>query len=444
MEEEHIIEITPEQRYQALLHRLSNNNTWLGGILRIDHGDVLRLILQNVDRFSQALLGCKQRISSISIADHESVDANRPPIVEVTNENMHAFEKLCAAFARRVRIFTMCGSILGCKAMATIVKEMPRISDWIIYLSSSDAQGDAERDHMIALVEALSNHPCRRVELGLKAKLPIFNGSIDTYVLSRLLSLNRLNVLRLESLHLSLDECNTIATILSSNSFSARNLKIISCTFQDVESGKAFASAIQNAKRIKDLRTCNVIEENEPFAEAFAEALAQNKSIVGFFNYSSAVENRATANLISRVVRRNKTMEYLGHQKINRTLPTLDMETGLSEEECLEIRQALQENYTLEQVIIEKWSTSLDITRLNQAGRRYMLEDAASRSKCIAVLAKVKNHVDSLYFHLRENPVLFTGGNVDNTQLDDCKKRKADDLAEDEGNRIKANRTSRT
>ena len=41
------------------------------------------------------------------------------------------------------------------------------------------------------------------------------------------------------------------------------------------------------------------------------------------------------------------------------------------------------------------------ILKLNWAGRRYLKEDATSRSKCIAVLAKVKDDINCLFFHLK-------------------------------------------
>ena len=72
-----------------------------------------------------------------------------------------------------------------------------------------------------------------------------------------------------------------------------------------------------------------------------------------------------------------------------------------------------------------------------------MLQDAASQSKCIAVLAKVKHNVDSLYFHFRENPILLTGGNATDNQVADCKKRKSDVSADDEETLVKARRMSR-
>jgi len=47
----------------------------------------------------------------------------------------------------------------------------------------------------------------------------------------------------------------------------------------------------------------------------------------------------------------------------------------------------------------------LTITSLKKAGREYLLKDAASKA-----LGFLVSDLECLYFHLRENPVLFTGG----------------------------------
>jgi hypothetical protein len=70
------------------------------------------------------------------------------------------------------------------------------------------------------------------------------------------------------------------------------------------------------------------------------------------------------------------------------------------------LQQELQHNHTLESIQINGREQFQEITHLNNAGRCYLSEDSTSNLKCIAVLAKVKNDLDCLYYHLQENPIL--------------------------------------
>jgi hypothetical protein len=44
--------------------------------------------------------------------------------------------------------------------------------------------------------------------------------------------------------------------------------------------------------------------------------------------------------------------------------------------------------------------------RLNNAGRRYLIEDGASISKGVDVLSAVNDEIDCVFLHLLENPGL--------------------------------------
>jgi hypothetical protein len=46
------------------------------------------------------------------------------------------------------------------------------------------------------------------------------------------------------------------------------------------------------------------------------------------------------------------------------------------------------------------------ILRLNQAGRRYLIEDAGSIPKGVEVLIDMRDDLDCLFYHLLENPLL--------------------------------------
>jgi hypothetical protein len=46
------------------------------------------------------------------------------------------------------------------------------------------------------------------------------------------------------------------------------------------------------------------------------------------------------------------------------------------------------------------------ILRLNEAGRRYLIEDGSSISKGVEVLSRVNNDINCVFVHLLENPRL--------------------------------------
>jgi hypothetical protein len=46
------------------------------------------------------------------------------------------------------------------------------------------------------------------------------------------------------------------------------------------------------------------------------------------------------------------------------------------------------------------------ILRLNEAGRRYLIEDGSSISKGVKVLSRVNTNINCIFLHLLENPRL--------------------------------------
>ena len=101
--------------------------------------------------------------------------------------------------------------------------------------------------------------------------------------------------------------------------------------------------------------------------------------------------------LLKNIARQNKVVKKMTFYRQNFIL---------NENDAQMLQRELQQNHTLESIQINRKEHFEEITRLNKAGRRYLSEDSTSNSKCIAVLAKVKNDLDCLYYHLRENPIL--------------------------------------
>lgn len=74
-------------------------------------------------------------------------------------------------------------------------------------------------------------------------------------------------------------------------------------------------------------------------------------------------------------------------------------------------RDALRTNFVLESLDIRVGNEDIErlcnvVGRLNQAGRKYLIEEKLSLSKGIKVLASVSDSPDCLYYHLRENLAL--------------------------------------
>ena len=111
-----------------------------------------------------------------------------------------------------------------------------------------------------------------------------------------------------------------------------------------------------------------------------------------------------------------RAVEKLGS---NSTLKRMMIDTciahhskDVSEFGCDELVQALRGNFGLQDDDLA-WGRNRackqaveSLSRLNAAGRRYLLEDAGNRSSGVAVLVEVRDDLDALFIHLQENPGL--------------------------------------
>ncbi len=67
----------------------------------------------------------------------------------------------------------------------------------------------------------------------------------------------------------------------------------------------------------------------------------------------------------------------------------------------------LQKNFALERLPDIKQGGDVDtILRLNEAGRRYLVQDGSSISKGVEVLSRVSDEINCVFWHLLENPRL--------------------------------------
>jgi len=159
----------------------------------------------------------------------------------------------------------------------------------------------------------------------------------------------------------------------------------------------------------------NLIREKS-FLSALISYLARNSSIkeVSFGSVISENGKFDVAELIKSVARQNVTIE------------TMIFNTHfckLNEEDLEKLQQDVQQNYTLKRIQVGRENPFETILKLTVAGRKYLMEDAASKAKRIEVLSNVTDNLSCLFFHLRENPILFCS-NVCHLA---GKKRKADE-----------------
>jgi hypothetical protein len=82
----------------------------------------------------------------------------------------------------------------------------------------------------------------------------------------------------------------------------------------------------------------------------------------------------------------------------------------LNDDEDKIMAALLKKNYALERLpVIDLEHEARDvgaILRLNEAGRRYLVQDGSSISKGVDVLIRVNNDINCVFLHLLENPRL--------------------------------------
>jgi hypothetical protein len=94
-----------------------------------------------------------------------------------------------------------------------------------------------------------------------------------------------------------------------------------------------------------------------------------------------------------------------------KTLRLSPILASMGEEEMNQVVSLVKKNCSLE--VLDEGVSALGKTgelgillRLNQAGRRYLIKDAASIAKGVDVLIGVSDDLGCLFYHLSENPTL--------------------------------------
>jgi hypothetical protein len=111
----------------------------------------------------------------------------------------------------------------------------------------------------------------------------------------------------------------------------------------------------------------------------------------------------------------------------DKTLKSLNIEGSFTltlthDDEEKRLVALLQKNYALESlpgIDLENEAGDVGaILRLNEAGRRYLIEDGSSISKGIKVLSALSNEINCVFLHLLENPTLCDRSAVETAASD--------------------------
>jgi hypothetical protein len=111
----------------------------------------------------------------------------------------------------------------------------------------------------------------------------------------------------------------------------------------------------------------------------------------------------------------------------DKTLKSLNIEGSFTltlthDDEEKRMVALLQKNYALESlpgIDLENEAGDVGaILRLNEAGRRYLIEDGSSISKGIKVLSALSNEINCVFLHLLENPTLCDRSAVETAASD--------------------------
>jgi hypothetical protein len=109
--------------------------------------------------------------------------------------------------------------------------------------------------------------------------------------------------------------------------------------------------------------------------------------------YIAALESIQMHTTLSKLHLSPRTVDSFGNDEMKRVVSLVKKNYVLTE---------------LDEDVTEKEETGelCSILRLNEAGRRYLIDDAGSISKGVEVLVDVRDDLGCLFYHLLENPLL--------------------------------------
>jgi hypothetical protein len=388
--------------YQKLMEKLRQNDC---SLLQLWHRGAIALVLENVDEFCTVVANAKG-IKSVELGDIQSDDATGPKL-EIT-ENSAAWNKILLTFGNiySAEEVVIGGFNLGPIIMTRLVQAMQNADKISVFFPWRTVSGDDMRP----FVEALSSHSCAEITLCLSDKPqnivslspePL-NHFQDNSIFSQLLRLEALNDLWILETELTFDEFRALGDVLVSNACCIESFRMDGCPFPNDESVNLIGNAIGSSPALKVV-IASVTCRRQSFHNALISSLPRTDSIkrihlTNLFRDSVPDSDKVNvADLIRSVARHDATIEVLHFSDDLYKLPEKDIQ---------ELQPDVQRNYSLEMIKIGHDLPFEAVNILNAVGRSYLQEDSTSNSKCIALLAKVKDELDCLYYHMRENPIL--------------------------------------
>jgi len=396
--------VNAEHEYEDMIENLSDPDVRLQD-LSIETTALLLLILENIDEFCDALSNVDE-IFSFSLGSLKDW-----PKVYVT-DNEGAWNTLCTTLQDiQIHRLLFNGQSLSGPVMAKILNSFPQVQEiWLDFPWNTVSGED-----MQPLLDILSEHQCEDIEISLCGDHPKFasadeaqhylsaepeNHLEDGGVLSQLLSFKKLTCVILRRVNLTLEECQAFASILTSKDSTFPQLRLEGCTFQD-GGGQYVANAFRSNTSVNSMLHLENVCEDDSFSNALASSLPYNESFSSLY-LQGRMRVKAFFNLLRNVALFKKTAIT---SFVIRDCDELWSE--LSDEQEQNLLDAFQQNHKIQCLNIDGDEPIRTITRLNEAGRSYLREDANDSEKFIQVLDGVKDDLSCLYLHLRENHVLF-------------------------------------
>lgn len=391
--------------YQSMIQDLRSNSL---SVVEIHRSRLLNVILDNIDEFCEAVTAASEDPpTEASFGLEGRIYHTAGPIDVSSDEKAAAWLKFCRAIQgmESLKHIVVGYYIFGFDTMLQLLECLPANTKKLRVCI--DCRQLLERDsqqRLDALVQAISSCQSEAValtlyegECGRPNGRPYLLGS----KVSTLLAVPNLMDLCLREVYLSLDECNALSEYLTSPDCSLGTLRLIQCTYLD-QGGTVVARALGQNRSVKEMTL--IVSVDEQFHNALLQSLPTN----GFIETLHVnVHSSFVPDFFKTLCLRNRNVKKLDLRPAGPTV---------SERSLCDVKVALRQNFSLENIALDMQVGTLsyrnfshEILRLNKAGRRYLLDDAHSKSKCIAVLAKVKDDLDALYTHMRENPVLCVG-----------------------------------
>lgn len=416
-----------EKEYRRFLRSL-RNDTYTEIV--IEDVEWLCFLLEHVDEFCR-VLSESDCVGHVSMGSY-GVGSFR---FMITEENESAWNKFCRGIKdlcerTNVKHLWLNPFIVGNREFLQVIGGLMKCETFCltVVLPFFDSREKHE------LVQTILQYPCERLELTMLSgttdctvdKSNWITKDVDATT-SRLCRMSRLCKLTLDDLELTPQDCMELSHCLESSSCKVDQICISNCKLPD-QGAQQLANSFAKNTSLKRVLLYDV-SGNDAWYMGLLSSIPASTSIEElYFAADRSEKDDAFARaLFANVCRHNKTVKKLS---VRNNLLSSNL---FATDKHQDLEDIVKLNHTLEHIAVEGRVHSQPfqpILRLNKAGRRYLAQDGESRSKCIAVLAKVKYDLDCLYFHMRENPILCltaAAGANSSDAGDNDKKRKAAD-----------------